>query len=366
MVVPVNFEIHPTVLAGTKRIGRFRRKNKSKNRQDEKSAHRHSRFAQQNSTYITFVVMIRSTTSLTRHVMDFLSIAARQEKLGFETPLRLTYFTMNPNQMQLTGKVFTYRYMITPGVCWNGHSVSLSTYLAMIDSLTTFAIVGAHESTLSSRPGVSVHLQAELNPAVTPPTKEVDIVSTITKLGRTMAFIRAEVRTVDTGDLVCFASHIKYLPTGSWFMDFLFSRWGWPFLKMNVKRLPEAFAPEVISIQDTITPYLVHRGLGQATLSIQREHTNPFGSLHGGCQAILMEMVSQTLAKEELKSDNITLESLQVDYASSGKGSVDISSQVLSRANGSVVMRVLVIRSDGTPISQGTLRWTTPQGQSKL
>lgn len=336
-----------------------------KKQENDTFTHHCSRCAQQHFV-LTFVASMKSNTSLTRHVMDFLSIAARQEKLGFETPLRLTYFTMNPNLMQLTGKVFTYRYTITPGICWNGPSVSLSTYLAMIDSLTTFAIVGAHEATSSSRPGVSVHLQAELNPAVTPPTKEIDIISTITKLGRTLAFIRAEVRTVDTGDLVCFASHIKYLPTGSWFMDFLFSSWGWPLFKLNTQHLPEVSAPKVISIQDTIKPHLVYQGLGQATLSVRREHTNPFGSLHGGCQAILMEMVSQALAKDELKSDQITLESLQVDYSSNGKGSVNISSEVTARANRSVVMRVLVIQSDGTPISQGTLRWTTRKGQSKL
>jgi acyl-coenzyme A thioesterase PaaI-like protein len=302
-----------------------------------------------------------SNTSLVRHIMDFLSIAARRGKLGFETPLRLTYFTMNPRLMNPTGKVFTYRYNITPGVCLHGNSISLSTYLALIDSLTTFAVVGA-----GARPGVSVQLQAELNHAVTPPTKEVDIVSTVTKLGRTLAFIRAEVRTVDRNELVCFASHVKYLPTGSWIMDFLFTQWGWPLMKMYVNSLPELPAPEEISVQDAIQPYLEHTGLGHAKFTVQQTHTNPFGTLHGGCQSILMEIVSQALAKVELKSDEVNLESIQVAYATSGKGSVTISTELLSRGPGSVTLRVLVIRSDGLPISEGTLRWSTMMGQSKL
>lgn len=319
-------------------------------------------------TILVFNATMSSSLSRIRHIMDFLSISAHRRQLGFETPLRLSYFTMNPKLMHSTGKAFTYRYMIHPGVCLNGKTVSLSTYLAIIDSLTTFALVGAHESAKSSRPGVSVQLQAELNHNASSPAEEVDIISTVTKLGGKLAFIRAEVRTVDTGDLVCFASHIKYLPTGSWMMDFLFSSWGWHLMKIYLQRLPAAPAPEESSILEAIKPYLEPRGLGLASFTVKKEHNNGFETLHGGCQSILMEIVSQPMAKEELKSDQIKLESIQVAFAASGRGTVDIVTKVLSKGDKSMTVRVSLLRSDGKVISEGTLRWSiaSAQGQSKL
>ena len=113
---------------------------------------------------------------------------------------------------------------------------SLSTHLAVLDEVTTWALVLADP--VRSRAGVSVGLQARwcgparhrmfLNEDAAAP-HYVDITSTVTKIGRKLGFVRAEIFN-PAGERIGYGSHIKYLPMG-FVTDFALSRRGWGLAK---------------------------------------------------------------------------------------------------------------------------------------
>ena len=87
------------------------------------------------------------------------------------------------------------------------HHLPLSTYTSILDEVTTFGVVSA--SPEHPRPGVSVTMQLQWGPARHAKTEgssleEVDIVTTLTKKGRTLGFVRAEVRDPSNNDVICY------------------------------------------------------------------------------------------------------------------------------------------------------------------
>jgi acyl-coenzyme A thioesterase PaaI-like protein len=82
-----------------------------------------------------------------------------------------------------------------------------------------------------------------------------------------------------------------------------------------------------------------------------------------------MEVVGETLAKETLKPeglDLLVLESLHIDYHSAGKGKVKIVAEPLALDVETLQMRVGIYRLNGRMVSEGKLRWSVKQQQSKL
>ena len=327
--------------------------------------------------------------------MDFLQFGERTaKKTAFEHALHLSHSRIQPQNLFYTKdtKELTYRLKVDPALyVHKDPSISLGTYMSLMDSLTTLALVGSSSSTASGlRPGVSVQLQAELTASSSEslPT-HVDITSKVTKVGRSLAFLRADVRNVDTGKMLCFGSHVKYLPSGSMWMDMGLSRWGWPWVRSFVlKTRPEPVDSGGDNLRQVILPHLQHTATGRATFNVKTAHTNAFGGLYvsqnveqainfsshthtqdvgqGGCQAILMELVGETLAKEELKTPHVVLEAMQVMYLSVGKKQVEIVAETISTDSTSVFMRVLILSGakDGRLVSEGTLRWkSSPQSK---
>jgi hypothetical protein len=143
-----------------------------------------------------------------------------------------------------------------------------------MDDITTWGLVLA--DTKKNRAGVSMNLTSYPGPAferyitqqqqqrITPPT--VELVSHITKVGKNVGFVQYEVHLLldpslkqisdtdniieskksDTSDinsqllsinsntsssLICYGSHIKYLPMGL-FVDFMLSDYAWNILQL--------------------------------------------------------------------------------------------------------------------------------------
>lgn len=89
------------------------------------------------------------------------------------------------------------------------HHMGVGAVLAVFDELSTYALMLKDNT---ARPGVSVHLSAELLSDVSAHST-VFIESCALKVGRSLGFCEVEMRTSD-GLLVARGQHVKYLPMG--------------------------------------------------------------------------------------------------------------------------------------------------------
>lgn len=242
-------------------------------------------------------------------------------------------------------------------------SPSLSTYASILDEVTTFGIISATPK--HPRPGVSVTMQSQWGPGAHASSRdealleEVDIVTTITKLGRTLGFVRAEVRDPSNNDsLICHFDHVKYLPpgwvlgmvltpVGMWGLD-LFLRYFLPYFK---KRSSNGIEEEQnhLGIMDSFQ----QTSDTTATFRYGPQHSNGFGGLHGGVQAVLMERLGKTVAQNEMLKVNSSIhdvlcERLQVSYQSSASEVLELRAHVIDPPGldrPSITLRIEILRS---------------------
>jgi acyl-coenzyme A thioesterase PaaI-like protein len=203
-------------------------------------------------------------------------------------------------------------------------------------------------------------------------TKDIDIVNTVTKLGRMISHTRTYFYCADTQKPLAYATHIKYMPSGSWFLDLL---WNSKFLyniyfqTVLAKRGIPPFYEEKPLVKDVIGSHLEFHGIGgRATFHMTLEHTNPFGAMHGGCQAMVMEQVAESYAKETLKVDNniIILESLQIEFLAAVKGpQVEVICETLGTGDVHNILHVRVVLKCGERVvSDGKLRFSAHHSSS--
>ena len=245
-------------------------------------------------------------------------------KPGFAHSLKLSYNTIAKDKISVTNKnkTLTYRYKLSEHV----PKPTIGLYTALMDELTTNA---CFSSGSPSPPGVSLQMQTELltnafhhhhqqEPSSSHPQdqvgSEIDIVNTVTKLGKTVSHTRTDFYCATTQTPLAFSSHVKYMPTGSRLLDLLFTNKFIYGLYANYV-LPRRGEPKLYEekplVKDVIGSSLEHHGLGRSSFHVTREHTNPFGALHGGCHAMVMEQVGEAYAKAEMqdhdKNDDKTL-----------------------------------------------------------
>eukprot|EP00543_Licmophora_paradoxa_P006852 CAMPEP_0202448448 /NCGR_PEP_ID=MMETSP1360-20130828/7261_1 /ASSEMBLY_ACC=CAM_ASM_000848 /TAXON_ID=515479 /ORGANISM="Licmophora paradoxa, Strain CCMP2313" /LENGTH=214 /DNA_ID=CAMNT_0049066023 /DNA_START=392 /DNA_END=1032 /DNA_ORIENTATION=+ len=191
------------------------------------------------------------------------------------------------------------------------------------------------------------------------------------------------------------------MPTGSWLLDLVFNtKFGFGLYKMLC--LPDTTVPEKypeVSLersmggnlefcdhQDSDNQNQNQNHKGEATFHMNGEHVNPFGSMHGGCHAVLMEMCGEKFIRTLLNNNNnnnntsliVVLEAIQIDFISAARGSeVKIVCEELQRrkvveeesttttattTTESAVQIHLRVRlkrpSDGKTISDGKLRFS--------
>lgn len=258
----------------------------------------------------------------------------------------------------------TYRYRFSPDV----NKASPGLYSALMDELSTAALFSAG---LPASPGVSLQMHVELLEPLSA-TNDIDIVNTVTKLGKKVSHTRTYFYCVDTDKALAYATHVKYMPTGSWFLDWMFgSKVLYNFFtRMLVSAKQPSLYEEKSLVKGVIQSYLEFHGVGRATFHVTREHTNPFGAMHGGCQAMVMEQVAESYAKEVLKQNKVdrddntkapvVLESLQIEFLVAIKGpSVEVVCETLGKNDDSNILHVRAMLKDnsGRLLSDSKLRF---------
>ena len=248
----------------------------------------------------------------------------------------------------------------------NQNSVALSTYLAMIDDVTTWALLLSDPR--RARSGVSVSLQAEWGPAASKckPGDVIEISAKALKVGRNMGFARAEVRDAASGDLVCFGSHVKYLPMGA-VAEFFLSPYGWPLAQLYADFSSSSTSDEKESDESSLAnafrSFQVFPDDNSASFVSTSAHASLGGNLHGGCQAILMELAATDVANRLFGSAQ--LESMHVEYHSAPKSrSIELKVEEIQKSNTSLTLRANLM-SGGRTASDGVLRFAAKKSSIK-
>ena len=308
-------------------------------------------------------------------LFDFLKVVSRVEKSpGFSSLLGLDYVSLKKDQLDYDGSTLKVQLCLTNQLRLpKQDSVSLSTFLAVIDDTTTWALALADPS--RSRAGVSVSLKLESGPGASKCSvgDVVQVINRTSKVGRTLGFVEAEVRDAQSNELICSGSHIKYLPMG-FLADFALSSYGWPLVKFvsdyalsgqedgvgqeeKDTLLDDVFDSFHMDDDDDDDKAIFHAS------SI---HSGLGGPLHGGCQAILMELAATKVAKRTLMSKNVQLDSISVEYLSP-PNSTDVSIEVEPKqvSADSILARVRLITREKCK-GLGTLRFSKSPEQSKV
>ena len=242
---------------------------------------------------------------------------------GFAHALKLSFHLISRKDLTWNDAdaTLTYRYKFGGehvGSRRHTHT-TVGLLLAIMDEISTSACFGAGTP---SGPGVSLHMQLELcqqqqqqlqqqlllqhqqgmlnrHPMLVLSRQhlllpqEIDIVSKVVKLGRTISFIRTDFINPNTRQLLAIGTHSKYMPPEHLFQFPSSSSSSTINMESSSQPPSEPAQPpsEPVMVHDhyyeekdlfhsVIGPNLVRRGIGLATFQINREHVNGFGSLH--------------------------------------------------------------------------------------
>merc|ERR1711920_1050675 len=124
-----------------------------------------------------------------------------------------------------------------------------------------------------------------------------------------MAHTRTNFLSAD-GQLIGYSTQAKYLLTGKWWLD-MWATKNPPWMSAWQSKLADILLPSpsgVTSIQagahELVDSNLCHIAPGHAEFKMINEHKNPFGALHGGCVAMVMEKTADRRAKDLLRASN--------------------------------------------------------------
>ncbi|GKY92803.1 hypothetical protein MPSEU_000250000 [Mayamaea pseudoterrestris] len=307
-----------------------------------------------------------SRTRTVSRLINVLKVASKMEKApGFANYLGLTpefYSKLSPEELSFDKDTFHVRMPISPQIFLpQRNATSLSTYLAIIDETTTWAFVLADKE--RGRAGVSVSLDASWGPAAHLPTDSVDVSAKITKVGRNLGFVQSEITDTRTGELVCHGSHIKFLPMGQ-LMDFMTSRRGSHIAQWYADNFLAAAQPHDPRPLATLFESFQMVSDTRATFRVGPEHASLGGPIHGGCQAVLIEMAATETITKLHPTMAATLDSIHVEYLSSpSQHEAELLVQVLPMSAQSPIITVKVdLVSKGRTSSVGTLHFLATKG----
>jgi acyl-coenzyme A thioesterase PaaI-like protein len=293
----------------------------------------------------------------TRKLFEFVKLSGRVEKeAGFATVLGINYESLVHRHVSFDKKHgLTVRLPLdAERLLPQRDSVSLSTYLALIDDITTWALILGDAK--RSRAGKSVTMFAQRGPST--PKDEVDIVAKVKKIGRNLGFVGAEVR--GAGGLVCCASHIKYLPMG-FIYDTALSSYGWKAATLYSDYVLSPKSVDDAPLLSEVFDSLTFVSDSKATFEASPIHASLGGPIHGGCQAILMELVATEVAKRELETDAVELDAIHVEYMSPPSSkTVELLVDVLPHSESSEIINInlRLLGEDGKAKSEGVLRYS--------
>jgi len=273
-------------------------------------------------------------------------------KPGFSHALKLSYNTISKERLSIGSGSLSYRYSF----CEHVQNPTLGLFVALMDELSTDAVFRVG---LPAAPGATLQMQAEIIDNELP-TNDIDIVNTVTKLGKTISHTRTEFICALTQKPLAYASQVKYMPTGNWYMDLVFGNKFFYDLYSNyiVGESAPIIYEEKHLIRDVILSNLeIQLVSGRGIFRMNKEHTNPFGAMHGGCHAMVMERMGNVYAKHQLNSDTVVLKAMQIEFLKAAKGTIHIDCETIIKKDDEIHVRVLLKREDGKIFSEGKLRF---------
>jgi len=287
---------------------------------------------------------------------------------SFQSALGLCYQTYDPDRLTVSKNVLSYRYKLAP--C-DKLTPGLGT--ALMDEVTA-GLMGS----VGKAAGASLFFQTQWYPEnikIAPSSDEeedyIDIVNTLTKSGRTIAHTRTDIRSSDN-KLIGYSTHVKYLPLGNFFIDTFLdfcAPWMSPWMSKIINTQlppPSATAHENIGAHKVVDAGLKFIGDGQGEFTMTDDHKNPFGTLHGGCTAMIIEKVGDSYAVSLFKdTSSIYLESIQVQFLSAGRGQNTLTIEcdtIEFTENSHALVRVNIIKPGSGKrgpaiLSQGVLKY---------
>lgn len=288
---------------------------------------------------------------------------------GFSQALGTTFHDLSSLlsssiQVEDKGSIVRVELPVTDALCVSGRTtVSLSTYMAIMDDLTTYSLMTVD----GGRPGVSVSMNMEAAASQTTTAaaeiKWVAITARTRKVGRNLGFTSAEIRDASTDRMICHGSHIKFLPMG--FLADHLLQYGWPVLQWWYD-LPNFQPPTLqkkdrVSLKEVMSSYNATTG----TLRVAPHHASLGGPIHGGCQAVLMEMAASSVAESELPG--CYLQSISIEYlAKPSCQQVDTQVRIVHQESHLLTLQVTLL-CDGKAKAEGILNYMkTNSVSSKL
>ena len=221
-------------------------------------------------------------------------------KPGFPHALSLSYNLISKERLKWseTDQSLIYRYNFDENSHVGKPTVGL--LIAIMDELDADNCIGLGRP---SAPGASLHMRLKLcstsnvsginnsnqqqrqhSPFL--PLEnlgELEIVSTVVKLGRMVSFVKTDFRNPNNQQLIAYGSHIKFMPTGNWIKDVIFNqKWAWNlYHKFHANVDPKHCQYKQKNLlQDVIGTCLRYKSAGVASFQMNDEHTNLFGYLH--------------------------------------------------------------------------------------
>jgi acyl-coenzyme A thioesterase PaaI-like protein len=278
--------------------------------------------------------------------------------LGFSSFLGLTHeffeTLSTPDQLDFRNHCLAFDLPVTKKLLLpRRNSVSLSTYMAILDDTTTWALVLDDEK--RARAGVSVSLNTSWGPAPhTRPGETVQIAATVQKVGRNVGFVRASVKDAQ-GRLVCHGSHIKYMPIGM-AMDFLQSARGQVVRGLISTLLPRVSNDEAVKELASLFDTFHMESDTRATVQVSSAHSSLGGPIHGGCQAVLMELAAiESLKRHQLDA---TLYSISLEYMGPPSSKhAELAIEILDYAEGQLIPVRVELQNQGILKSLGMLHF---------
>ena len=245
--------------------------------------------------------------------LDVLKLIHKMEPSpGFSQVLGTTFHDLSSASIQVQdkGSFLRVELPVTKALSISGDAgVALSTYMAILDDLTTYSLMTVD----GGRPGVSVSMNMEAagpSFSVTSETQRVAITARTRKVGRNLGFTSAEIRDATTDRMICHGSHIKFLPMG--FLADTLLQYGWPVLQWwyDLPSVTPPSSPQ--SNRSTLKDVMSTFDATTGTFRVAPHHASLGGPIHGGCQAVLMELAATSVAESTFPG--CYLQSISVEY----------------------------------------------------
>jgi len=295
-------------------------------------------------------------------------------------------------------------HAITPYLCRTdsrGAYLSVGVITALFDEISTAACILQDQT---HRPGVSIALDVEVLANI-PPGRTLLLKTWADKLGKSLAFLRLDLRDAASGQLVAVGKHCKFLPmAGVPFWDAAFAPTLYPLLRRPLMGLTRHHVAKGERVewhgQASLYDYfplekLVLSGEGgggkeedgkeeekattTASLHIKPRHCNGLFNMHGGALAMVAEDVAVRDAAARLQSSSSSssaaaaaaaaprARSLNLHYFQANSKMVDVAAWVNDAAEvkgeggregtSMGVSSQIEVRRGGKLCNHGTILW---------